>query len=290
MRYRLLLKNLVWGFLFLAQPATSQSPADESFAASLFRQGEYYRAVTEYLRLLHTSADSVARAGFVRDICLASYAGGDYDGCIRYSLQHGATLAAHPRARDEVLLLGAKSFYQAGRHGEAIETLSWSGIRRDNPIYPEMQTMLGIVFARSDDWKNAREAWDSVRDSTAWGRIAASLGTETTDAEQAGGRSPFLAGLFSTVVPGVGYAYSGKPGTGIAALLINGLLAWAIGDALRNEQYGIAATAGFLGLGWYIGNIAGSASAAREYNSACRDAYLDRALRTVGLSEFAGKE
>lgn len=290
MRYGLLLRNLICGLLFLAHPAPGQSSDDGSFAASLIRQGEYYRAVTEYLRLLHASTDSAARAGFVREICLASYAGGDYDGCIRYSLQHGATLAAHPRARDEVLLLGAKSFYQSGRRGEAIETLSWSGISRDNPIYPEMRTILGIVFARSDDWKNARDAWDSVRDSTAWGRIAASLGTETTAAEQAGGRSPFLAGLFSAVVPGAGYAYSGKPGTGIAALLINGLLAWAISDALRHGQYGIAATAGFLGLGWYIGNIAGSASAAREYNSACRDAYLDHALRTVGLREFAEKE
>lgn len=290
MRYRPLLQNLLCGLLFLAHPAPGQSPDDGSFAASLFRQGEYYRAVTEYLRLLHASADSVARAGFVRDICLSSYAGGDYDGCIRYSLQHRATLAAHPQARDEVLLLGAKSFYRSGRNAEAIETLSWSGIRRDNPLYPEMQTVLGIAFARRDDWENAREAWTAVSGSSEWSRIAAGLSGETTGAEQAGGRSPFLAGLFSAVLPGAGYAYSGKPGTGIAALLINGLLAWAIGDAVRHGQYGIAATAGFLGLGWYVGNVAGSAAAAKEYNRACRDAILDRALLTVGLKEFVREE
>ncbi len=286
MKKRLLLIILPTCFLLLSPASLSQDTVNDEFPVFLFQQGEYYRAVTEYFRLLHGSADSMARADIIRSIGRCSYAGGDYEGCIRYAAQYAPLLKMSPSARDDMFLLSARSHYQLQHYRETVEVLSWSGIQEGNALFAEKQILLGIAFARLQDWNAAQDAWLRADAETEPGRIAATLAGQAARIPERGKRSPFVAGLLSTVLPGAGYLYSGKPGTGIAALLINGLLAWAVYDAVRQEQYGIAATAGFLGIGWYIGNIAGSASAAEDYNSAIADKELDRILERVRLQEY----
>ncbi|MBN1446618.1 MAG: hypothetical protein JXA28_01705 [Bacteroidetes bacterium] len=125
-----------------------------------------------------------------------------------------------------------------------------------------------------------------MRSDVQWGNTAERLREALGGLELLPERSPTLAGMLSAVLPGAGYVYAGCPSTGIAALLINGLLAWAVSDAIGEQQYGLAATAAFLGLGWYTGNIIGSANAARAENDMAHRTCINRMLDTEHLQEY----
>ena len=69
------------------------------------------------------------------------------------------------------------------------------------------------------------------------------------------------------VVPGAGYAYAEHYGTAVASLIVNGLLGWATVDAFRDDNDGAGAFYALLGVGFYVGNIVGSAQSADRYNT-----------------------
>lgn len=80
--------------------------------------------------------------------------------------------------------------------------------------------------------------------------------------------SPFLAGVFSTVVPGLGKIYAGKTSEGIAGFLYVTALSLTAFDFYRGSGPGSllfvlsASAAG----AFYVGNIMGSVTAARRVN------------------------
>jgi hypothetical protein len=49
----------------------------------------------------------------------------------------------------------------------------------------------------------------------------------------------------SAIIPGAGYAYSDRVGTGITSFIVNGLIIWTIRDALIKEQYGFVGAVSF---------------------------------------------
>jgi TM2 domain-containing membrane protein YozV len=79
-------------------------------------------------------------------------------------------------------------------------------------------------------------------------------------------KSPLLAGIFSTVVPGSGKLYTNQISEGLTSLLLNGLFAFLSYNNFKNDH----TTRGwiFAGVGafFYAGNIYGSAVSANIYN------------------------
>jgi hypothetical protein len=92
-------------------------------------------------------------------------------------------------------------------------------------------------------------------------------------------KDPTIAGILSAIAPGSGYVYAQKTVTGLTSFVVNGLIVWSLSDALKNKQYGLSATIGAFGMGWYLGNIIGSVSAANQYNAAFESKILDDAIR-----------
>lgn len=261
-------------------------PAGDSFADYLFRQGEYYRAITEYHRLLYESGDSLSKTIWLNKIGLCYYRGEDYDGAIEFIKDNRHRFGSDRTARAELNLILAKSYYQLGFYRKAILVLSNSDSVPAR-IYNDMRFLSGISRARLFDWPAAEGELQLVKPySEKMDRICHALDLFSGLPE----RKPFVAGAFSAVLPGAGYLYCGREGTALASFIINGLLIWTVRDAIRNDQYGLAAAAGFFGIGWYIGNISGSADAARAYNSHIRNQYIDRMLDNEGYGEYVKKK
>lgn len=256
-------------------------PSDTSFAAFLFAHGEYERAATEYLRLLFSCTDPEKRAVLALRIIECSFANGDHERCLEQQQRFAAELRAYRPAREAMFLLAARSACALERWQEAADILQWSGIGAGSAARREQQRLLGITFARMGKLDEAQEAWSTARLEEE-DAVSATLLQGLPALRAAPRRSPLLAGVLSAILPGAGYAYAGRPATGLTALIINGLFAWATFDAVRHEQYGIAAAAGFFGLGWYAAGIAGAAAAAVEYGMASRSARLDRMLGQAG--------
>jgi hypothetical protein len=99
-----------------------------------------------------------------------------------------------------------------------------------------------------------------------------------TNAGQLKRKSPFVAGLFSTLIPGTGKFYTKNWADGIMSMIFIGTAAW---QSYRGfNQNGINSTYGWifgtLGTGYYLGNIYGSQKAAKNYNQNLYQSLDDR--------------
>ncbi len=79
-------------------------------------------------------------------------------------------------------------------------------------------------------------------------------------------KSPFLAGLMSTVLPGSGYVYAGSLKEGLSAFLVNGLLGAGIYALFKNDNVGSGILLSAVSASFYFGNIIGSVNSAKLSN------------------------
>jgi TM2 domain-containing membrane protein YozV len=94
-------------------------------------------------------------------------------------------------------------------------------------------------------------------------------------------KSPVLAGVMSAILPGSGYIYAEHYGDGITAFLINGLFIAGTITAIHQENYGVAGIVGGVGVPFYLGNIYGSANAAKKWNLAVRNEIIQKIHSTL---------
>ena len=89
-------------------------------------------------------------------------------------------------------------------------------------------------------------------------------------------KSPVLAGVLSAILPGSGYFYAGRYGDGITAFLINGLFIAGTITGIHGENYAVAGIVGGIGVPFYLGNILGSANAAKKWNIGIQNEFSQR--------------
>jgi tetratricopeptide (TPR) repeat protein len=262
-------------------------PAD-TFADYLFREGEYYRAITEYYRILHTDLDYPKRANLLRKVGLCYFKGADYDEYILFYKKYHDAFYPDSLLYSEMSLLLGKSYYHLNLYQKTISNLDSQQLSSQNHFYNDIQFLLGISYSRMYNWQNAIQKLQLINQSYSDSDsiIAENIIRSFQNFPNLSSRSPFLAGGLSAILPGAGYAYCHRWGTGVASILINGLLAWTFSDALKREQYGLATLTGFVGIGWYVGNIKGSVKAAKNYNSNIRDDFINSVLMRENFLEY----
>jgi tetratricopeptide (TPR) repeat protein len=94
-------------------------------------------------------------------------------------------------------------------------------------------------------------------------------------------KSPVLAGVMSAILPGSGYIYAEHYGDGITAFLINGLFIAGTITAIHQENYAVAGIVGGVGVPFYLGNIYGSANAAKKWNLGVRNEIIQKIHSTL---------
>jgi hypothetical protein len=83
--------------------------------------------------------------------------------------------------------------------------------------------------------------------------------------------------MLSSVLPGAGQVYDGRYLSGLNALALNGLLAYATGHLLLSERYGYAILTFYFGLRRYFeGNRNNAYIMAQEFNRKINEALKDR--------------
>jgi tetratricopeptide (TPR) repeat protein len=264
----------------------AQKISDQGFADHLFKEKEYYRAITEYYRLSYNYTDPTKKTDLFRKIGLCHYYGADYEGYISFLEKNQNYFESNTRIRTEMNLYLGKSYYQLNHYQKAINTIEWRDMSPDTIFSDEIHLFLAIAYAREFDWQTALKKIQLIESDSPQKTVAENISRSLRNFSDLPQKKPFWAGFLSAIIPGSGYIYCDRVGTGISSLLVNGLLIWAISDAIRQEQYGIAATAGFFGIGWYIGNITGSVEAANVYNTHIRNEFVNKILEQEDLHEY----
>jgi outer membrane protein assembly factor BamD (BamD/ComL family)/TM2 domain-containing membrane protein YozV len=245
--------------------------------------GEYYRAVTEYLRYLYLFPDSERAPYALLQIGLAHFRGGEYQRAIdyfarvraSYAPEHFAAAAYHEGLCYERLNQPAKA-------QDAFER----AVVFDTAGAPAREALLGKALGqvRQGDLAGGRTELERFRafypNEPRSEKVVQAEGL--IDAQAAVPRkSPLLAGILSAVVPGSGQAYAGKYRDGLVALLVNGLFIAGTAVAIDQENYATAAVVGGIGLPFYLGNIYGAANAANKWNLSLHRDLRDRLAVTL---------
>ena len=245
--------------------------------------GEYYRAVTEYLRYLYLfpAAERVPYA--LLQIGMAHFRGGEYQRAIDYFTRVRASFAPD---------YFAAAAYHEGLCHERLNQPDQAQDAFERAIAfapaaaPAREALLGKALGRvrQGDLAGGRAELERFQALAPEEPRAGSAARAVAmiDAQAAAPRkSPLLAGALSAVVPGSGQAYAGHYRDGLVSLLINGLFIAGTAVAIDQENYATAAVVGGIGLPFYLGNIYGAANAAGKWNVALHRDLRDRLAVTL---------
>lgn len=256
--------------LFAAESAPDAPPAEGrivlaaeqvwDFAESLYRQGEYYRAISEYQRLLYFFPGSeLAPAARLR-IGEAYLLGGEPELAVR----HFSMLLEQtdPAGRDPLLYLRGMAWLERGRArpyslGEEDIQAGLRDFRALSPDSPQGR--------RSAPFVAAMEAPQDVPH-----------------------KSPWLAGGLSAAVPGAGSVYVGRYAEGALAFFVDALFIASTVSAFQHDQPVLGAVLGVFALAFYGGSIYAAANGAHKYNDRARAAYLDEQRTRFGIVPLPG--
>jgi tetratricopeptide (TPR) repeat protein len=267
--------TLLW---LTALAATVPAPARlaSDVADSMVVHGYYAEAASEYRRALFLEGDdSAVDAATTR-------------------LKLGIALGSAGRTADAVRELHAA---RDGRTSLALSAqLAAAGFYARRADFEQAQAEVSdlLVFSRESAEANGLQryaAWLSLRQ----GDVAASaagfrragdttLSNRIRQSAAPGTRSPNLAMLMSSVIPGTGEMYAGRPAAGLLALAVTGLTVVGIVWAARSDDW-VSASVVASTFFWrfYNGSRQNAANFADEFNRAA----IDRNVRRISAAEPA---
>jgi len=261
---RIRLASLGGAFLLLwsSGSATAQG-IDETlrFARSLQAEGEYYRAITEYKRVLFLAPpeSTAIRESAVLGVGGALYSGAEYARSADWLHAHLADLPEGERRME-----GARLMYRALLAGGAGERLLALSSELEEPT-AETRLFEGLAHARIGHWREATSTFRELSDDPRYGPAAFHFASLAAEAERAGWKSPRVAAVLG-IIPGAGYWYAGHRQTAVASLVVNSVFIGATAQAFRTDQDLLGAFLSLFSGSWYAGNVYGSALAARRHN------------------------
>jgi outer membrane protein assembly factor BamD (BamD/ComL family)/TM2 domain-containing membrane protein YozV len=264
------------------------SPEIQLRLAGMFlAEGENYRAVTEYKKFLHLFPDSPYRDRAMFKMAKAYMHGEDYTAAISVFRRLRSTTPDSKYVAESHYLEGV-CYWQAGDTTNAVRELGLLIETSDD--LPVVQTAIKaralIAFDKGEIGRSinqlsgllTRFSQDQESEKV---RGALSL---IDDYQRKSRKSPGLAASLSAVLPGSGYFYAGRPGDGLSAFVINALFVAGLVEAIDQENDGMAVLAGGFGLPFYVGNIYGSANAARKWNLSVQKKSSEQIYISLGFN------
>ncbi|HSD94393.1 MAG TPA: tetratricopeptide repeat protein [Syntrophales bacterium] len=243
-------------------------------ADAFMEEGEYYRAVTEYKKFLILFPDS-GKADYASfEIGMAYFKGEEYGAAARSFLAVREKYPESSYAVQAGYLEGMSQWKMKNYDRARVALESLVEQHPDSEYAP--RSLVAICLAALDENKAevSRQALRRFLDRYPGHpgeenvREAAALIDRYQELPE---KSPVLAGVMSAILPGSGYIYAEHYGDGITAFLINGLFIAGTITAIHQENYAVAGIVGGVGVPFYLGNIYGSANAAKKWNLAARD-------------------
>ncbi len=237
------------------------------FADHLYQEGDYLRAAGEYQRYLFhypQNADSTLyRLGFCYRIA------GDTERAI-HTFRKIVASKAEGRFRPAASYQIAYSYFLSRQYEKSLQSLDEAVDKAESvDEQGKLQILSAFNYLHQKRWHDAEHVLSGLdlKDEKL-SHTASSLRASVQDGMRLPRKSPVLAGLMSTVVPGAGKFYCGQYGDGLYSLFLagaTGLLAW---DGFRDD--GLNSIRGWIfgsmGAIFYTGNVYGSVVAARVRN------------------------
>jgi tetratricopeptide (TPR) repeat protein len=253
-------------------------------ADAFMEEGEYYRAITEYKKLLILFPDSEKADYALVKICAAYYNGEEYESSLR---SFSSLKVKYPKSKyvPDAMYLEGLSYWKLKNLAKAVSTFDVIAETFPRSEYAPLALVAGSLAALDEE---------KIHAST--GRLTKLIDRypEHPGAKRAGQAIPLinryqklphkskvLAAVMSALIPGSGYVYAGRYWDGLSAFVINALFIAGTITAIHAENYPVAGIVGGAGLPFYFGNIYGSANAAKKWNLNVKLDLKDRVYVTL---------
>ena len=273
--------------ILLTIPLISFAAAEESieyyapenvrkFADFLYEQGDYLRAADEYQRYLFYQPQESGQMRYKIALCYR------FAGQTEQAIQKFETLLrVYPESR-----FASRVYYQIGATYFLTDQFEQSALFLretlpriiDTRQHAEAEQLIGLSYLMQKQWSEAGEIFKTLQGSevASVSRKAIVYHNFAETGAHLPTRSPFLAGVLSTIVPGAGRLYTGRLGDALTSLFIVSLTGWQAYDGFQRDGLSSAKgwTLGTLSGIFYVGNIYGSVISARVYNRHVADEFL----------------
>ena len=241
------------------------------FADYLYAQGDYLRAAGEYQRYLFSRPTALGN-DVLRRIADSYRLGGQPDRAVQF-------LETQPDSNLTRYELGA-TYFLMKQYDESIRFLKESqDLFQGGEYHGKSQMLIGMNKLMQKRWESAIQHFDQFdlsRLPEAISHHASMYKGYAEKGKDLPSKSPLLAGFLSTVLPGSGRVYIGRPNDALVTVFLLGVLGWTAYDGFSDN--GVSSrkgwTFGTLGGIFYLGNIYGSVVAAQTHNRRREAAFL----------------
>lgn len=266
-----------------AGPSADSSPSSTSedtapslfaFAEALFETGEYYRAIGEFQRFLFFQPEHplVSRAQLT--IGLALFCGERWLQAFEV-FRRVAQATPNLSIRREAALWMAETRARGGDQAEAMRL--YQELMRQYPesaIAERADYLSGWSWVWQRQWTEAREAFARVDIKSPYRGSAERLAAALDSPPELPQRSPTVARVLSTVLPGAGQIYTGDTLDGLIGLGLHGALIAGTTGAVLAGLEGAAGVGAFFTWGFYRTQMSNAAARARDFNAQAEEHFI----------------
>lgn len=252
------------------------------FAIHLYEEGDYLRAANEFQRYIFcfdtipSNGDSIF---YIMGMCYLL--AGVYSKAIDY-FQYIIKNYSNSILLSNCYYQISLAYFLAGEYDKSIRSifLNQSSINQ-NDIKLKMNRLIIFNYLLQKKWKDAVSFVNNL-DTI----MREDLLNYIKEWEELPRKNKFLAGLFSSIIPGSGKIYCNRHWDGFFSLITIGIMGWQAYDGFY--QNGIKSIKGWI-LGtaamiFYLGNIYGSVVAAQIYNEGQEEKFFNKIKFSVNAN------
>jgi tetratricopeptide (TPR) repeat protein len=275
--------------LFCVLPANAEEMSVEkmiSFADSLYSQKDYYRAITEYERVIFFYPQHPLAKVANFQIAESYFKGEKYDQAINLFDKLAKDNPGEETGIKSLFRLG-EVHYQKSDFEKAKSTfIQFADKYPKDGRVDSARMKIGWSSLSQGDWNKAVEEFQAVSVESPLHGQAEGLAEEAKHYLEIPKKSPALAGVLSGVLPGAGQLYINKPRDSLISFLLNGAFIWASAESFRHHNNTTGGVLLFFEAGWYMGNIYNAVNGAKKYNLRAEDSFLDKLHKQYSLSYY----
>ena len=269
---------------FIASSALSAptEPAGETakirtFADQLFDQEEYFRASTEYMRIISSQPGRADEEQIKFRIAQCSYRAGRFDEAAQAYLRLSVSTTSTDMVDRCRLVIAACRYRQNDYSASTADCVRAIYASPKSPLLDRFTYLKGLSLVHSRDWRGAFTTFASVPRESALSPSSREIGGLCARIPKEKRFSPLATGTMSLIVPGLGQTVCGYGWDGFTALLLSaGSLAVGLAGTERGDKS--MATAGYaLFALWHPANVIGGSNAARRANRRADDKAIAKA-------------
>ncbi len=181
----------------------------------------------------------------------------------------------------EILYQLATVYYKLNNIDKANLVVSTGLVNTQNEYQKaRFYALQGLLYANKYEWANSKTSFQKLKALPYRPDLAESNLRLIEKAEAIKYKSPAKASLLS-IIPGLGYAYTGHTQTAISSFLLNGVFAYATYNSIKKKNYGLASLTGLFSVSFYIANIYGSGQSAKRYNDQKRKTVINNLFYNI---------